>query len=43
MDKEFKINVFFNEEGIEVNSVIEKYLLSILQSWNSHNWGFVIK
>jgi len=32
MDKEFKINVFFNEEGIEVNSVIEKYLLSILQS-----------
>ena len=32
MDKEFKINVFFNEEGIEVNSVIEKYLLSVLQN-----------
>lgn len=32
MDKEFKINVFFNEDGIELNNVVEKYLLSILQN-----------
>lgn len=37
MDKEFKINVFFNDDGIEVNNVIEKYLLSVIQNENSYN------
>ena len=37
MDKEFKINVFFYEDGIELNNVVEKYLLSILQNENSYN------
>lgn len=32
MRKEFKINVFFNEDGLEVSNVIEKYLLSVLQN-----------
>ena len=37
MDKEFKINVFFNEEGIEVSNVIEKYLLSIIESEKNYS------
>lgn len=37
MEKEFKINVFFNEEGIELNNVLENYLLSILKNDNSYN------
>lgn len=37
MGKEFKINVFFNDEGIEVSNIIENYLLSVIQSENSYN------
>lgn len=37
MDKEFKINVFFNEDSIELNNVVEKYLLSVLENENSYN------
>ena len=37
MDKEFKINVFFNEDSIELKNVVEKYLLSVLENENSYN------
>ena len=37
MEKEIKINIFFDNEGIEVNNIVEKYLLSVIQSENSCN------
>lgn len=37
MKKEFKINVFFIDDGIEVNNTIEKYLLSVIQNGNYYN------
>ena len=37
MKKEFKINVFFTDDGIEVNNTIEKYLLFVIQNGNYYN------
>jgi len=41
MEKEFKINIFFDNEGIDLNNIIEKYLLSVIQSENSCNWYYL--
>ena len=37
MKKEFDINVFFDENGIELENIIEEYLVSIIKNENSYN------
>ena len=37
MERDFKINIFFNEDGEEIEKMLAKYLLSVIKASSFQN------